>query len=95
MLSSTSEGKRYIDFYNVAAYPYLSVIDPRTGECMRIYNHITIDSLISGLNDMLSTHASPDCTPQEQSVGDEWKQSSDSSMKRNLVPDSLINVSKY
>lgn len=74
-------------------YPYLGVIDPRTGECMRIYNQITVDSLTSGLNDMLSTHASPECAPQEPSVSDDWKNSSDSSMKRNLVSDSSISVS--
>ncbi|XP_058796379.1 UBX domain-containing protein 7-like [Phymastichus coffea] len=60
VLSNSSDGKRYIDFYNVTDYPYLAIIDPRTGECMRSYNHISVDSLISGLNDMLSTHASPD-----------------------------------
>lgn len=75
------------------SYPYLGVIDPRTGECMRIYNQITVDSLTSGLNDMLSTHASPECAPQEPSVSDEWKNSSDSSMKRNLVSDSSVSVS--
>ncbi|XP_051156560.1 UBX domain-containing protein 7 [Leptopilina boulardi] len=91
VLSNTSEGKRYNDFYNVMGYPYLGVIDPRTGECMRIYNQITVDSLTSGLNDMLSTHASPECAPQEPSVSDDWKNSSDSSMKRNLVSDSSIS----
>ncbi|XP_043478685.1 UBX domain-containing protein 7 isoform X1 [Leptopilina heterotoma] len=91
VLSNTSEGKRYNDFYNVMSYPYLGVIDPRTGECMRIYNQVTVDSLTSGLNDMLSTHASPECAPQEPSVSDEWKNSSDSSMKRNLVSDSSVS----
>ena len=34
---------------------------------MASYNHITVDSLISGLNDMLSLHASPENieTPQK------------------------------
>ena len=27
---------------------------------MTSYNHITVDSLVSGLSDMLSTHASPE-----------------------------------
>ncbi|OXU24844.1 hypothetical protein TSAR_015113 [Trichomalopsis sarcophagae] len=66
VLSNSVDGKRYIDFYKVDSYPYLAIIDPRTGECMRSYNHITVDSLVSGLNDMLSTHASPenvDSTP--------------------------------
>ncbi|XP_033215407.1 UBX domain-containing protein 7 [Belonocnema kinseyi] len=89
VLSNASEGKRYIDFYNVAGFPYLAVVDPRTGECMRMYNHITVDSLVSGLNDMLSTHASPECAPQEPVV-DDWKNSSDSATKRALA-ESLIS----
>ncbi|KAL7290127.1 hypothetical protein TKK_0015846 [Trichogramma kaykai] len=61
VLSNSIDGKRYIDFYNVASYPYMAIIDPRTGECMRtIINNITVDTLVSDLNDMLSTHASPD-----------------------------------
>ncbi|XP_015188163.1 PREDICTED: UBX domain-containing protein 7 isoform X2 [Polistes dominula] len=60
VLSNTKDGRNYIDFYKVINYPYLSVIDPRTGECIRKYNHITIDSLISDLNDVLSVHASPE-----------------------------------
>ncbi|KAI4493224.1 hypothetical protein M0802_009512 [Mischocyttarus mexicanus] len=60
VLSNTKDGKNYIDFYKVIDYPYLAVIDPRTGECIRTYNHITIDSLISDLNDILSIHASPE-----------------------------------
>ncbi|KAI4480876.1 hypothetical protein M0804_009973 [Polistes exclamans] len=60
VLSNTKDGKNYIDFYKVIDYPYLAVIDPRTGECIRKYNHITTDSLISDLNDILSIHASPE-----------------------------------
>lgn len=69
VLSNSVDGKRYIDFYKVDSYPYLAIIDPRTGECMRSYNHITVDSLVSGLNDMLSNHASPenvDSTPMKK-----------------------------
>ncbi|XP_066581271.1 UBX domain-containing protein 7 isoform X2 [Prorops nasuta] len=65
VLSNTNDGKKYIDFYNVNKYPYLAIVDPRTGECMQTYNHITVDSLISMLNDMLSTHASPDSSTSE------------------------------
>ncbi|XP_076276237.1 UBX domain-containing protein 7 [Lasioglossum baleicum] len=64
-LSNTNNGKRYIDFYNVSKYPYVAVIDPRTGECMKTYHHITVDILIFALNDMLSTHPSPECVSSE------------------------------
>lgn len=65
VLSNTKDGKNYIDFYTVENYPYLAVIDPRTGECIQKYNHITKDSLISDLNDILSTHASPEGASNE------------------------------
>ncbi|KAK2577854.1 hypothetical protein KPH14_001117 [Odynerus spinipes] len=65
VLSNTKDGKNYIDFYKVVNYPYLAVIDPRTGECIQKYNHITTDSLISDLNDILSIHASPEGASNE------------------------------
>ncbi|KAG7207021.1 hypothetical protein KM043_000910 [Ampulex compressa] len=76
VLSNASDGKRYIDFYNVLEYPYLAIIDPRTGECMRTYNHITVDTLISALNDMLSTHASPENAPQNTLNAKDWNNQS-------------------
>lgn len=63
VLTNTNDGKHYIDFYNVVEYPYLAIIDPRTGECMQTYSHITVDVLMSALNDMLSTHPSPESAP--------------------------------
>lgn len=91
VLSNTADGKRYIDFYNVSEYPYLAVVDPRTGECMRTFNHITIDSLAAGLNDLLSIHASPDNTPQDPlKSAHEWDNFSVSSSKR-MTPDSLLS----
>nr|XP_031832976.1 UBX domain-containing protein 7 [Nomia melanderi] len=72
VLSSTSDGKRYIDFYNVSKYPYVAVIDPRTGECMQTYNHITVNILIFALNDMLSTHPSPDCVSSDSFSPKKW-----------------------
>lgn len=59
VLTNTSEGKRYIDFYKVIGYPYLGVIDPRTGECLQILNDINVDQLIFMLNDILSSQPSP------------------------------------
>ncbi|KAJ8667175.1 hypothetical protein QAD02_008837 [Eretmocerus hayati] len=87
VLSNSVDGKRYIDFYNVDAYPYLAIIDPRTGECMRSMNHITVDTLVSDLNDMLSTHASPDNA--ESSPCKSKPASSDS--EENLQSDTISN----
>lgn len=68
VLSNTSDGKRYIDFYNVNEYPYLAVVDPRTGECIKSYNQLTVDSLLTSLNDMLSANPSPDSTSDSPRV---------------------------
>ena len=86
VLSNSVDGKRYIDFYNVNSYPYLAIIDPRTGECMRTSNHITVDTLVSDLNDMLSTHASPDnveTTPVKKKTSD--------TLAENLQSDAVSN----
>ncbi|EFN86627.1 UBX domain-containing protein 7 [Harpegnathos saltator] len=91
VLSNTSDGRRYIDFYNVVEYPYLAIIDPRTGECMRTYNNISVDSLISGLNDMLSTHASPESASQDTSNSKDWNNFPTSPPKRNILNDQIKN----
>lgn len=72
VLSNTSDGNRYVHLYDVYEYPYLAVIDPRTGECMKTYNHITVDILISALNDMLSSHPSPECVSSDSVHSKEW-----------------------
>ncbi|XP_031774566.1 UBX domain-containing protein 7 isoform X2 [Apis florea] len=72
VLSNTSDGSRYVHLYDVYEYPYLAVIDPRTGECMKTYNHITVDILISALNDMLSSHPSPECVSSDSVHSKEW-----------------------
>lgn len=93
VLCSTSDGRRYIDFYNVVAYPYLAIVDPRTGECMKTYNNITVDSLISDLNDMLSTHASPESALQVTSNSKDWNNFPTTPPKRNILADQIKNVS--
>jgi hypothetical protein len=92
-LSNTTDGKRYIDFYNVVTYPYLAIVDPRTGECMKTYNNITVDSLISDLNDVLSTHPSPESATQVTSDSKDWNNFPTTPPKRNTLADQIKNVS--
>lgn len=94
VLSNTSDGRRYIDFYNVVEYPYLAIIDPRTGECMKTYSNITVDSLMSDLNDMLSTHASPECTSQDSSNSNNWNNYPISS-KQTTLTDQVRDIYTY
>lgn len=89
VLSNSVDGRRYIDFYNVINYPYLAIIDPRTGECMRSYNHITVDTLVFGLNDMLSTHASPESTESSPTKTD--LNNSEPCFAENLQSDAVSN----
>ncbi|XP_011637392.1 LOW QUALITY PROTEIN: UBX domain-containing protein 7 [Pogonomyrmex barbatus] len=95
VLSNSSDGRRYIDFYNVVVYPYLAIVDPRTGECMKTYNNITVDSLISDLNDVLSTHPSPESThpspTQVTSNTKDWNNFPTTPPKRNSLADQLKN----
>ena len=96
ILSSTDDGKRYIDFYNVMTFPYLSIIDPRTGECMRTFNNITVDSLIFGLNDMLSTLASPENIMQDSYDSKCSSYPVESAFQESLQNDTISNsVSNY
>ncbi|KAL0113538.1 hypothetical protein PUN28_012597 [Cardiocondyla obscurior] len=90
VLSNTSDGKRFIDFYNVMVYPYLAIVDPRTGECMKTYNNITVDSLISELNDVLSTYPSPESS-QVSSNSKEWNDFPVTPPKRNILAEQIKN----
>ncbi|EZA50683.1 hypothetical protein DMN91_003974 [Ooceraea biroi] len=90
VLSNTSDGRRYIDFYNVVEYPYLAIVDPRTGECMKTYSNITVDNLMSDLNDMLSTHASPESASVTSNSKD-WNNFPTTPPKRNTLAEQAKN----
>ncbi|XP_034937286.1 UBX domain-containing protein 7 [Chelonus insularis] len=109
VLSDSSDGRRYIDFYNVIEYPYLAVVDPRTGECMRSYNNITVDLLLTGLNDILSSQPSPDssadspnveeshCEPSSSIERSVYLNSKDSGrkMKKSRILDQISTVGNH
>ncbi|PSN57334.1 hypothetical protein C0J52_02105 [Blattella germanica] len=52
----SSEGQRYSAFYNVTEWPYVAIIDPRTGECMRVWNHIESATFCDDLLEFLYQH---------------------------------------
>lgn len=60
---------------------------------MKTYNNISVDSLISDLNDMLSTHASPESASQDASNSKDWNNFPTSPPKRNTLVDQTKNVS--
>lgn len=61
------EGSRYVQFYGVTRYPYIAIIDPRTGEQVRSWpslnsdNCLMIDhtSFCDSVIEFLSEHPSP------------------------------------
>ncbi|RWS25434.1 UBX domain-containing protein 7-like protein [Leptotrombidium deliense] len=59
----SSDGQRYMQFYNVHQFPYVAILDPRTGEKLKSWN--TIDSLtfLDAITEFLSDHPSPNGGP--------------------------------
>lgn len=55
----TFQGRRYMQFYNVKHFPYVAIVDPRTGEQMRAWPQ-TIDhnSFCDSVIEFLSNHGS-------------------------------------
>ncbi|CAK9819911.1 UBX domain-containing protein 7 [Anthophora plagiata] len=90
VLSNSSDGSRYINLYDVYEYPYLAVIDPRTGECMQTYNNITVDTLMSALNDMLSTHPSPESVTHESFNPKKWNNCTATVTKESSASNSSV-----
>lgn len=88
VLSNTSDGSRYVHLYDVYEYPYLAVIDPRTGECVKTYNHITVDILMSALNDMLSSHPSPECISSDSMHSKKWNNCTATATKESSASNS-------
>lgn len=61
--NTSRDGERYIQFYPVNQYPYISIIDPRTGELVISWSHIqTPDLFCEAVSDFLRDRPSPDGT---------------------------------
>lgn len=80
--------------YDVYEYPYLAVIDPRTGECVKTYNHVTVDILMSALNDMLSSHPSPECVSSDSVHSKKWNNCTATATKESSASNSSVCVEK-
>lgn len=71
----SEDGQRYIQFYKVTDYPYIAILDPRTGEKLIVWNNIDSVSFCDLVTDFLSHHPSPDGTnsnkkPKVESIVD-------------------------
>lgn len=56
----SSEGQRYIQFYNVSKFPHVAIIDPRTGEQLKSWPKIDHTSFRNDIIEFLSEHPSLD-----------------------------------
>ena len=52
----SSEGLKYKTFYPVSSWPYVAIIDPRTGELLRTWSKLDKNSAIELLIDFLEAH---------------------------------------
>lgn len=63
MYSDSGEGKRYMRFYNIPSWPYVAILDPRTGECLVEYHHISRDTFCDNILTFLNANQ---WSPQQQ-----------------------------
>lgn len=66
----SEEGQRYMTFYKVNQWPYVAVLDPRTGELMVEWNYSDASTYETLINEFLATSSwgdeeKADCHPSE------------------------------
>ncbi|KAG7456994.1 hypothetical protein MATL_G00241890 [Megalops atlanticus] len=56
----SEEGQRYIQFYKLNKFPYISILDPRTGQKMVEWNQLDVSSFLEQVTGFLSEHGQLD-----------------------------------
>ncbi|TRY93688.1 hypothetical protein DNTS_029397 [Danionella cerebrum] len=56
----SEEGQRYIQFYKLNKFPYISILDPRTGQKMVEWNQLDVTSFMDQVTGFLSDHGQLD-----------------------------------
>ncbi|KAA0719056.1 UBX domain-containing protein 7 [Triplophysa tibetana] len=56
----SEEGQRYIQFYKLNKFPYISILDPRTGQKMVELNQLDVSSFLDQVTGFLSEHGQLD-----------------------------------
>lgn len=62
----SEEGQRYIQFYKLNKFPYISILDPRTGQKMVEWNELDVSSFLDQVTGFLTEHGQLDglsCQP--------------------------------
>ncbi|XP_064418542.1 UBX domain-containing protein 7 [Latimeria chalumnae] len=52
----SEEGQRYIQFYKLADFPYVSILDPRTGQKLVEWHKLDVSSFLEQVTGFLSEH---------------------------------------
>lgn len=64
---TSREGQRYMQFYGVNSFPYVAILDPRTGECLQTWTSRADSNLLcEWLTDFLQDHSRPNPSQQPQ-----------------------------
>ncbi|KAL4608374.1 UBX domain-containing protein 7 [Arapaima gigas] len=56
----SEEGQRYIQFYKLNKFPYISILDPRTGQKMVEWNQLDVSSFLEQVTGFLTEHGQLD-----------------------------------
>ncbi|KAJ1089350.1 hypothetical protein NDU88_002501 [Pleurodeles waltl] len=77
----SEEGQRYIQFYKLSDYPYVSILDPRTGQKLVEWHQVDVNSFLEQVTGFLTEHGQLDGL-------------SDSPPKKRVCSESLIDASE-
>jgi len=55
----TSEGQKFISCYNLLTYPFVAIIDPRTGEKIKEWSRLDVPVFCEAITNFLSDHELP------------------------------------
>lgn len=61
----SDEAERYMTFYRISQWPYIAIIDPRTGENMVTWTHIEAEGFPELITEFLSLHPTLDSPARE------------------------------
>ncbi|XP_071838691.1 UBX domain-containing protein 7-like isoform X2 [Apostichopus japonicus] len=93
----SEDGLKYSQFYNVSEYPYVAILDPRTGELMVTWHHLDTVAFCDLVMDFLTTYPcfdaatgqSPPCKKESIVDADEERQlkaAIDASLEESCQP---------
>ncbi|CAL1276518.1 unnamed protein product [Larinioides sclopetarius] len=54
------DGEKYIQFYKPVEFPYIAILDPRTGEKLVTWHHVDSVTLCELIENFLKEHSTPD-----------------------------------